>query len=140
MKNEMNRSVTTNDMNNQKASGTEEKMYRCKICNEETSDSVDAITHQLEHSSNALEAISDLMKEQKYGGSSKANISNVSGDKSSKMDDMAKTPNQDMAKMPAAPNAARMDTPSNTGESAVEGDRANRYANSYKAKKAGNNR
>ena len=87
-----------------------------------------------------MEAISDLMKEQKYGGLPKADMSNVPGDKSSKIDERAKTPNQDMVKMPAAPNAARMDAPGNTGESASEGDRASRYANSYKAKKSGNNR
>ena len=84
--------------------------------------------------------VGGLVKEQKYGGLPKTDMSNVPGDKSSKMDDRAKTSNQDMVKMPAAPNAARMDATSDADESSSEGDRANRYANSYKTKKAGNNR
>gem|GEM_PF-5836993 len=41
--------------------------YKCQICNRESKNSVDAITHLLDHGSSALEAINALIRDQKVG-------------------------------------------------------------------------
>jgi hypothetical protein len=45
----------------------ENKTYKCQICNKETRNSVDAMTHYIDHGSSALEAINELIKEQRTG-------------------------------------------------------------------------
>jgi hypothetical protein len=47
--------------------GKEGKSYRCHICNKTSKNSVDAITHMIDHSSSALEAINAMIKDQKGG-------------------------------------------------------------------------
>ena len=41
--------------------------YKCQICNKEAKNSVDAITHYLDHGSSALNAVNALIKDQRTG-------------------------------------------------------------------------
>lgn len=124
MNSETNSNMAANEMKNRKTNSEEGKTYRCKICNEESEDSVDAITHQLEHSSSALETVSDLMKEQKYGDPSKENASAASNDMRSKMDTRAKTAYQDPAKVSSNANADKPEVPKDYGEINPKDDKA----------------
>jgi hypothetical protein len=45
----------------------DDKTYKCQICGKDTGNSVDAMTHYLDHGSSALEAVNSLIKDQKIG-------------------------------------------------------------------------
>ncbi|MGD0728761.1 MAG: hypothetical protein ABR981_01660 [Candidatus Micrarchaeaceae archaeon] len=44
-----------------------EESYKCQICGKEAKNSVDAITHYLDHGSSALNAVNALIKDQRTG-------------------------------------------------------------------------
>jgi hypothetical protein len=44
-----------------KGSGKEDNTYECKICNKESKNSVDAMTHLIDHASSSLEAVNTLL-------------------------------------------------------------------------------
>lgn len=46
---------------------TKKGTYICQICGKEAKNSVDAVTHYLDHGSSALEAVNALIKDQKSG-------------------------------------------------------------------------
>jgi hypothetical protein len=56
-----------NEIKNKGMDGIEEKTYKCQICSRETKNSVDAMTHYIDHGSSALEAVNALIKDQKIG-------------------------------------------------------------------------
>lgn len=41
--------------------------YKCQICNKETTNSVDAVTHYMDHATSAMGAINALIKDQRTG-------------------------------------------------------------------------
>ncbi len=51
-------------MNNETS---ENKNYKCQICNKETANPVDAMTHYLDHGSTALAAVNAMIKDQRTG-------------------------------------------------------------------------
>ncbi len=56
-----------NKNENEKINEKHSDVYKCQICNKESKNSIDAITHMLDHGSSALEAITALIKDQKVG-------------------------------------------------------------------------
>ncbi len=62
-----NKAKNKKEAKNKKASVKSTGTYKCQICNKETKNSVDAITHLLDHGSSALEAVNALIKDQKIG-------------------------------------------------------------------------
>jgi hypothetical protein len=55
------------NMDNNSKKEIEQETYKCQICNRELKNPVDAMTHYLDHGSNALTAINSLIKEQRTG-------------------------------------------------------------------------
>jgi hypothetical protein len=51
-------------MNNEK---NEDKNYKCQICNKESRDPIDAMTHYLHHGSTALAAVTAMIEDQRAG-------------------------------------------------------------------------
>jgi hypothetical protein len=55
-----------------------DETYKCQICNKETKNSVDAVTHYIDHASGAMGAINDLIKDQRTGNVSTGDRARIS--------------------------------------------------------------
>lgn len=51
--------------------------YTCQICSKNTTNSVDAVTHYLDHGSSALNAINTIIKNQRTGSVTPADTARV---------------------------------------------------------------
>jgi hypothetical protein len=64
-------------MNNETKDDKKEESYKCQICNKETKNSVDAITHYLDHGSAALNSVNAMIKDQRTGAVSPEDRSRI---------------------------------------------------------------
>ena len=65
--NEFGRIVKEGGKSFDRIMGKERNDYICHICNKESRNAVDAMTHMLDHATSALESISDMIKDQEMG-------------------------------------------------------------------------
>lgn len=63
----MNNKKPTNKKNGAWLGAKHTGSYHCQICQKQTANSVDAVTHLLDHGTSALEAVNALIKDQKIG-------------------------------------------------------------------------
>lgn len=59
--------MNNDNMKSKEIESSEDKIYKCQICNKETVNPVDAMTHYLDHGSTALAAVNAMIKEQRTG-------------------------------------------------------------------------
>ena len=56
-----------NDIRNRETDVKEIKNYKCQICNKESKDPIDAMTHYLHHGSTALASVTAMIEDQRTG-------------------------------------------------------------------------